>query len=97
MRTSPTPAGMRRVPINPPRGHDPEQHKIVGEIHSWDPPPPPHRDDSLDLSKTKDGVLYCSTGKPCTYPACAPAPCADRLLAHLNSQKERLENQRPDG
>jgi hypothetical protein len=38
------PAGMRRVPINPPRGHDPEQHKIVGPIHSWDPP--------------KDGVVY---------------------------------------
>jgi hypothetical protein len=26
---------MRRVPINPPRGHDPEQHKIVGPIHNW--------------------------------------------------------------
>jgi hypothetical protein len=65
-----TPAGMRRVPINPPRGHDPEQHKIVGEIHNWDPP-------------KEDGVLYCSTGKLCTYPSCAPAPCADRLLAHL--------------
>jgi hypothetical protein len=29
---------MRRVPINPPRGHDPEQHKIVGPIHSWGDP-----------------------------------------------------------
>jgi hypothetical protein len=52
MRT--TPAGMRRVPINPPRGHDPEQHKIVGEIHSWDPPKPPHRDDTLDLERLEN-------------------------------------------
>ena len=27
---------MKRVPINPPRGHDPKQHQIVGEAHSWD-------------------------------------------------------------
>lgn len=33
-----TPAGMKRVPINPPRGHDPKRHQIVGEVHSWDPP-----------------------------------------------------------
>jgi hypothetical protein len=32
------PAGMKRVPINPPRGRDPAQHQIVGEVHSWDPP-----------------------------------------------------------
>ena len=32
------PAGMKRVPINPPRGHDPAQHQIVGAVHSWDPP-----------------------------------------------------------
>jgi hypothetical protein len=29
------PAGMRRVPINPPRGHDPEHHEIVGPVHTW--------------------------------------------------------------
>jgi hypothetical protein len=76
------PAGMRRVPINPPRGHDPEQHKVVGPVHSWDPP-------------EEDGILYCSTGKPCTYPACAPAPCADRLLAHLEDLKEGLDQRMP--
>jgi hypothetical protein len=47
------PAGMRRVPINPPRGHDPEQHKIVGPVHSWDPPKPPHLDDTMDLRKVE--------------------------------------------
>jgi hypothetical protein len=32
------PANMKRVSISPPRGHDPAQHQIVGEVHNWDPP-----------------------------------------------------------